>query len=96
MLQSYATVSVNFLITFDWFSLTFTYIGVWIEYLPPYSPNFQPIEEVFSKIKAFIQRHRTYYSQMMSDGILFDMYEITEIITPEDPVGYFMHAGYFW
>jgi transposase len=95
MLRSYATVSVNFLVTFDRFSLTFTYIGVRIEYLPPYSPDFQPIEEAFSKIKAFIRRHRTYYSQTTGDGILFDMYEITVIITPEDAAGYFMHAGYF-
>ena len=71
------------------------YIGVQIEYLPPYSPDFQPIEEAFSKIKAFLQRHHTYYSQTMGDGILFDMFEITEIITQGDTAGYFMHAGYF-
>jgi transposase len=70
-------------------------LGVRVEYLPPYSPDFQPIEEAFSKLKAFLRRHRTYYSQTIGDGILFDMYEITEIITPEDAAGYFMHAGYF-
>ena len=30
------------------------YLGVRIEYLPPYSPDLNPIEEAFSKIKAFI------------------------------------------
>jgi transposase len=79
-----------------WLVFADFYLGVWIEYLPPYSPDFQPIEEAFSKIKAFIRRHCTYYSQTTGDGILFDMYEITEIITPEDAAGYFMHAGYFW
>jgi hypothetical protein len=31
----------------------------------------------------------------MDDVIPFDMYEILEIITPEDTEGYFVHAGYF-
>jgi transposase len=34
-----------------------TYKGVCIEFLPPYSPDLNPIEEAFSKIKAFIRRH---------------------------------------
>ena len=72
------------------------WLGVRIEYLPPYSPDFQPIEEAFSKVKAFLRRHRDYYKQTIGDGILFDMYEVMEIITPEDAVSYFMHAGYFW
>jgi len=54
-----------------------------------------PIEEVFSKIKAFLRRHRDYYSQITGDGILFDMYEIMDIITADDAAGYFMHSGYF-
>ena len=28
--------------------------GVRIEYLPPYSPDLNPIEEAFSKIKHFL------------------------------------------
>jgi len=28
--------------------------GIQIEYLPPYSPDLNPIEEAFSKIKHFI------------------------------------------
>lgn len=26
-------------------------------YLPPYSPDLKPIEEIFSELKAFIRRH---------------------------------------
>jgi transposase len=70
-------------------------LGVRVEYLPLYSPDFQPIEEAFSKIKASLRGYCTYYSQTIGDDILFDMYEITEIIIPEDAAGYFMHAGYF-
>jgi transposase len=73
----------------------FIYTGVRIEYLPPYSPDLNPIEEAFSKIKHFIRRHNTYYNMTTGDGILFDMYEVLDIITPEDADGYFIHAGYF-
>lgn len=31
--------------------------GLKMLYLPPYSPDFNPIEEFFSELKAFIQRH---------------------------------------
>jgi transposase len=69
--------------------------GVRIEYLPPYSPDLNPIEEAFSKIKHFLRRHHSYYSETTGNGIIFDMYEVLDIITPEDAEGYFIHAGYF-
>jgi transposase len=34
-----------------------TQIGITIKFLPPYSPDLNPIEEAFSKIQAFIWRH---------------------------------------
>jgi transposase len=36
--------------------------GVRVEYLPPYSPDLNPIEEAFSKIKSFIRRNRDYFA----------------------------------
>ena len=33
------------------------YAGVKLVYLPPYSPDFNPIEEFFSVLKSFIRRH---------------------------------------
>src|ERR1700720_4116571 len=70
-------------------------LGVRVEYLPPYSPDLNPIEECFLKIKHFLCRHCDYYSQTTGDGILFDMYEIMDIITANDAANYFRHAGYF-
>lgn len=35
--------------------------GVKLIYLPPYSLDFNPIEEFFSKLKAFIRRHWVFY-----------------------------------
>jgi hypothetical protein len=69
--------------------------GVKVEYLPPYSPDLNPIEEAFSKIKHFLRRHQDYYLATTDDGILYDMYEVMDIITPEDAAGYYGHAGYF-
>ncbi|KAJ8456687.1 hypothetical protein ONZ45_g18619 [Pleurotus djamor] len=72
----------------------FDRFGVRLEYLPPYCPDLNPIEEAFSKIKHFLRRHQEYYGGTQGDGIFYDMYEVTEIITPEDTEGYFVHAGY--
>jgi transposase len=69
--------------------------GIRIEYLPPYSPDLNPIEEAFSKIKHWLRRYQDYYGATKGDGILYDMFEVTEIITPSDAEGYFIHAGYF-
>jgi hypothetical protein len=69
--------------------------GVRIEYLPPYSPDLNPIEEAFSQIKHFIRRHRDYYDRTQDDGILFDMYEVLDIVTADDASGFITHAGYF-
>jgi transposase len=68
--------------------------GVRVEYLLPYSPDLNPIEEAFLKIKAFIRRHA---SLLVSegDGMLFDLMECMEVVTASDAVGYFIHGGYF-
>lgn len=67
--------------------------GVRVIFLPPYSPDLNPIEEAFSKIKAWIRRHSDLFST--GYGILLDMREAMDIITAEDAEGYFLHAGYF-
>jgi hypothetical protein len=75
--------------------MVFIFTGVRIEYIPPYSPDLNLIEEAFFKIKHFICHHNAYYNTTTGDGILFDMYEVMNIITPDDLDGYSIHAGYF-
>lgn len=65
-----------------------------VEFLPPYSPDFNPIEEAFSKIKAFVRRHGRLMSHQ-GDGMIFELMEIMEIVSDEDAIGYFIHGGYF-
>lgn len=36
-------------------------VGVKLVYLPPYSPDLNPIEEFFAELKAFIKRNWSYY-----------------------------------
>ena len=33
--------------------------GIVLAYLPPYSPDFNPIEEAFAELKAWYKRNRT-------------------------------------
>ena len=69
-------------------------LEVRIEFLPPYCPDLNPIEEAFSKVKAFIRRHKILLAKA-GDGMIFDLMQIMEVITTSDAVGYFIHAGYF-
>jgi len=62
-------------------------------FLPPYSPDLNPIKEAFSKIKAWICCNSDVFSP--GNRILFDMHEALDIITPDDAMGYFYHVGYF-
>jgi len=54
-----------------------------------------PIEEAFSKIKAFICRNGTIFLSAENTAIIYDMYIALDIVTLEDAIGYFIHAGYF-
>jgi transposase len=60
-------------------------------YLPPYSPDLNPIEEAFSKIKQFIKKQKA----RTIDRLLNVIQEVFTIITPSDTNGYFNHAAEF-
>ena len=81
-----------------WFLLphiTYIILGVRIEYLPPYSPDLNPIEEAFSKIKAYIRRNNDIFLSGAFNDLFYDMYLALDVITDIDAMGYFIHAGYF-
>jgi transposase len=81
-------------IVFD-LNLNLLLSGVRLKYLPPYSPDLNPIEEAFSKIKHYIRRHNDIFLSITDDhGLLYDMMQVFDIITPSDAQGYFQHAGY--
>ena len=66
--------------------------GCIIEYLPPYSPDYQPVEEAFSVIKSYLKRiGLSFYTP---GAHYFELYEACEKITPEMTWGFFRHTGY--
>ena len=69
--------------------------GVRIEYLPPYSPDLNPIEEAFSQIKSFIRRNNDVFLSAQAHEIMYDLYIAMDVVSPADAMGYFIHAGYF-
>ncbi|KAF7376787.1 DDE-3 domain-containing protein [Mycena sanguinolenta] len=72
--------------------------GVRLIYLPPYSPDLNPIEEAFSKIKSWIHRNNdifTYGDDDEPHALIYDMMEAMNVVTELDAIGYFIHAGYF-
>lgn len=62
----------------------------WFLFLPPYSPDLNPIEQAFSKLKAHLRRigARTYDHLIQAIGNICDLYE------PQECWNYFKAAGY--
>ena len=65
-------------------------VGARLLYLPPYSPDFNPIENLWSKIKQILRSlsPRTQAELLAAAGIAFDA------ISPADCLGFFLHARY--
>src|SRR3954447_11231357 len=57
--------------------------------LPPYSPDFTPIEEMFSKFKEFLRRVGARAKEHLYEAIG----EGLKQVTPRDILGWFGHAG---
>jgi transposase len=64
--------------------------GAEVLFLPPYSPDFSPIEETFSKVKGILRRvgARTREALMEATGHALDA------VSQRDAVGWFGHCGY--
>jgi DDE superfamily endonuclease len=72
--------------------------GVKVYYLPPYSPDFNPIEEAFSYIKSYLRRHGTVFRNAIDrkdkhDVLLF-LHEAMASITPTHAQGWMAHSRY--
>ena len=65
-----------------------------MRFLPPYSPNFNPIDElhVFSKIKAFLKANELAYDVTTSPSLLITMGFCT--MTTGDCISFITHAEY--
>ena len=70
------------------------YLGAHLIYLPPYSPDFNLIEEAFSFIKGWLRHHETEYTD--SDQLPWMMECATEEITRELVLSWFSDCGYIY
>ena len=65
-------------------------VGATLRYLPPYSPDFNPIENAFAKLKALLRKA----AQRSVEGLWGVIGVIADVFTPAECVNYFAHAGY--
>jgi transposase len=72
-------------------------VGAELRFLPPYSPDMNPIEMIFSKIKQLLRSvawdpqgaaHRT------REALWGSMQKVLDAITASDALNCFQHAGY--
>jgi transposase len=59
-------------------------------FLPSYSPDLNPIEEAFSKIKGIVRKVGARTREALVEAIE----RALAAVTPEDAAGWFAHAGY--
>ena len=64
--------------------------GCELLYLPPYSPDFNPIEEAFSKIKNLLRKAGARVREALVEAIGEALCEVTG----EDARAFFEHCGY--
>jgi transposase len=64
--------------------------GCEVLFLPSYSPDFSPIEEAFSKLKALLRRAKARTKEALVEAIG----QALDAITPADAKGWFGHCGY--
>jgi transposase len=65
-------------------------VGAKVVYLPPYSPDFNPIEMVFSKLKTLVRK-----AKMRTVETLWrKLGELCDVFTKQECQNYYRHAGY--
>ena len=64
--------------------------GAQLLYLPPYSPDFNPIEMAFAKLKALLRAR----AERSVDALWDTVGKIVTLFKPQECVNYFAAAGY--
>ena len=64
--------------------------GATVIYLPPYSPDFNPIENVFSKLKTLVRKAK----MRTVEKLWKKLGQLCDVFSPQECQNYFQHAGY--
>ena len=68
--------------------------GALVHFLPPYSPDLSPVEELFSKVKVCL-RENDRYIELSDDRTLLDLvYAAFSVVTSDDCLSWFVDCGY--
>ncbi|KAH7917784.1 hypothetical protein BV22DRAFT_1025764 [Leucogyrophana mollusca] len=70
-----------------------------VMFLPPYSPDYNPIELAFSAIKAYVRRDGTLGRQDLDQAVddtyvYLHLFDAAFSISRDDALGFFHHCGY--
>jgi transposase len=68
------------------------YTGAKLIYLPPYSPDFNPIEQAFHSVKAWLQRHEA--MTILPEACPWLIQKVALSITVEDAEAWILNSGY--
>ena len=69
-------------------------VGAIVHFLPPYSPDLNPIEELFSKVKACLKENDAAIQRIEEQGIIDFVQAAFSVVSKDDCFGWFNHAGY--
>lgn len=64
--------------------------GAELRYLPPYSPDLNPIEQLFAKLKALLRK----IAARSVDALWTAIGDLLDTFTPDECRNYLRHAGY--
>lgn len=64
--------------------------GAELKYLPAYSPDLNPIEKMWSKMKAILRRIKARTAEELTEAIGIAL----EAVTPQDAEAWFRSCGY--
>lgn len=65
-------------------------VGCELIYLPPYSPDLNPIEQAFSKVKGLVRKAEA----RTREALIEAMGRVLDAVTDRDARGFFGHCGY--
>ena len=65
-------------------------VGAQLLYLPPYSPDFNPIEQAWSKVKHHLRSAKARTLERLEFAITHAL----AAITPDNAASWFAHCGY--
>lgn len=64
--------------------------GATLRYLPPYSPDLNPIEKLFSKLKTLLRKA----AKRSVDALWNEIGQLLQRVSPEECTNYFQSSGY--